>query len=188
MFDGFCESGMTGVAAQMCNRQSILCDLSPLATFLSSNFCTTTAVDQFLQEADEIKEKIGTEVDTLYRVFNGFRDFTIYSAVVECENCQFQFDQWGASFDRKSKSILSSIKCPECGYSIPSKTVRHVRTTVFDPILGKPIQTKKRIQTFSRVRSEASAIDHWIEEDGNSYAEHSDEILRHDVPVIEIPT
>ena len=34
IFDGFCGSGMAGVAAQYSKRHSIICDLSPLATFV----------------------------------------------------------------------------------------------------------------------------------------------------------
>lgn len=33
VFDGFCGTGMTGVAAQMLNRKAILSDMSPIATY-----------------------------------------------------------------------------------------------------------------------------------------------------------
>ncbi|GAH91592.1 unnamed protein product, partial [marine sediment metagenome] len=38
VFDGFCGTGMTGVAAQMLNRKAILSDLSPIATFIAHNY------------------------------------------------------------------------------------------------------------------------------------------------------
>ena len=34
VLDGFCGTGMTGVAAQLLNRKAILSDLSPIATFI----------------------------------------------------------------------------------------------------------------------------------------------------------
>jgi len=40
VFDGFCGSGMTGVAAGLLNRRAILCDLSPAATFIAYNYNT----------------------------------------------------------------------------------------------------------------------------------------------------
>lgn len=38
VFDGFCGSGMTGIAAQRLNRYSILSDLAPAAYFISLNY------------------------------------------------------------------------------------------------------------------------------------------------------
>ncbi len=187
VFDGFCGTGMTGIAAQITNRQAILCDLSPLATFLASNFCTTTTASQFSTDISTILKRVDIEIDQLYRIDNGYRDFTIYSAVVECDNCQFQFDLWSACFDKKTRRVSSNIKCPQCGSPIASKTLNHVKTTVFDPILDSPIETKKRIQKFSKVREYRTAQDTWIDEDGNSYDEYSDEILRYKVPIIDIP-
>ena len=84
VFDGFCGSGMTGVAAEMCEkpdqsfkwqlesemandhiqwgaRNAILCDLAPAATFISSNNCACVDVEEFKRDAEhtiaEFKEK-----------------------------------------------------------------------------------------------------------------------------------
>jgi DNA modification methylase/DNA-directed RNA polymerase subunit RPC12/RpoP len=187
VFDGFCGTGMTGVAAQITNRQSILCDLSPLATFLSSNFGTTTTAFEFSRTTNRVLDRIESEVDSLYRKDKGYSDFTIYSAVVECDNCQFQFDQWSECFDKETKQVSSELKCPKCNSKINSKTLKHVKTTVFDPILGETIETKKRVQRFARIRRTGGASDLWIAEDGNSFDEYSDDILRHKIPIIELP-
>ncbi|SCX35216.1 DNA methyltransferase [Agrobacterium rosae] len=187
VFDGFCGTGMTGVAAQITNRQSILCDLSPLATFLSSNFCATTTAFQFSRAINRVLDRVNLEVDSLYRKDKGFRDFTIYSAVVECDNCQFQFDQWSECFDKETKQVSSDLKCPECKFHINSKTLKHVKTTTFDPILGKMIGTKKRIQRFSKIREGSGTSELWMTEDGNSYDEYSGDILQHNISTVEIP-
>ena len=47
VFDGFCGTGMTGVAAQMLNRKAILSDLSPVATFIAYNYNTKVDVEKF---------------------------------------------------------------------------------------------------------------------------------------------
>lgn len=188
VFDGFCGTGMTGVAAQLTNRHAILCDLSPLATFLASNFCTTTTAEVFSNEAKKIAEKVDSEVDGIYRIDGGHRDFTIYSAVVVCENCQHQFDQWTESFDKKTKEIRTKICCPQCNSPISSKTMKHAKTTVIDPVLGEQILTKKRVQRFARIRSNAGqAVETWITEDGNTFTPYSKEIAQLGVPIIEIP-
>lgn len=188
VFDGFCGTGMTGVAAQLTGRQSILCDLSPLATFLASNFCTTTTADLFVSAAQNIGPRIESEVDALYKTDGGSRDFTIYSAVVECDNCQHQFDQWTASYDPQTKDVASDLLCPQCKTPIASKTLKHATTTVLDPVLGRAVKTKKRVQRFSKVRpSSGTAVDTWMSTDGNSYDEYSAEILRLGVAALEIP-
>lgn len=75
VFDGFCGTGMTGVAAQMCEnpdpefkyqlekempgikwgaRKAILNDLSPAATFIAYNYNTPVDVAEFEKEAKRI--------------------------------------------------------------------------------------------------------------------------------------
>ena len=75
VLDGFCGTGMTGVAAYKCGfpdedfkiaiskemkdvewgtRKAILSDLSPAATFIASNYNTTIDVEDFLREGERI--------------------------------------------------------------------------------------------------------------------------------------
>ena len=72
VFDGFCGTGMTGVAAQMCQspdpqfkmkiekempyvkwgaRKAVLNDLSPAATFIAANYNMPVDVEEFEREA-----------------------------------------------------------------------------------------------------------------------------------------
>ena len=96
VLDGFCGSGMTGVAAQWCGiapaayrleleqqwakegrdppqwgaRRAILGDLSPAATFIAANYNIPFDVDAFAQAAqkllDEVEEEIGWMYETLH--------------------------------------------------------------------------------------------------------------------------
>ena len=96
VLDGFCGSGMTGVAAQWCGtapseyrrnlekhwkeegrkapkwaaRRVILDDLSPAATFIAANYNLPFNVDAFADAArrmlDEIEEEIGWMYETLH--------------------------------------------------------------------------------------------------------------------------
>ncbi len=38
IFDGFCGTGMVGIAAALSNRKAIISELSPFATFIANNF------------------------------------------------------------------------------------------------------------------------------------------------------
>ena len=87
VFDGFCGTGMTGVAAQMCGnpdpefkmiiekempyvkwgaRKAILNDLSPAATFIAFNYNTPVDVYKFQEEATRILEECEKELGWMY--------------------------------------------------------------------------------------------------------------------------
>lgn len=88
VFDGFCGSGMTGVAAQMCespatldnmprtnddeaieygSRHAIISDLSPAASFISHNLTMPVSHNQYLQEMAGIIEHCKEECAWMYR-------------------------------------------------------------------------------------------------------------------------
>ncbi|MBX6361809.1 MAG: DNA methylase [Acidobacterium ailaaui] len=87
VFDGFCGTGMTGVAAQMCGnpdpefkakidaempyvkwgaRKAILNDLSPVATFIAHNYNSPIDVIEFEKEAKRILDKCEKECGWMY--------------------------------------------------------------------------------------------------------------------------
>ena len=89
VFDGFCGTGMTGVAAQMCGnpdadkefkykiekempnvkwgtRKAILNDLSPAATFIAHNYNTPVDVAEFEKEANRILDECEKELGWMY--------------------------------------------------------------------------------------------------------------------------
>lgn len=88
VFDGFCGTGMTGVAAQMCGsddyvlkaemlqkdgeiswgkRYAILSDLSPMATFISNGYNTPFSMAQFVDEFDTIMSDVEKKCGHLYQ-------------------------------------------------------------------------------------------------------------------------
>jgi DNA modification methylase/predicted RNA-binding Zn-ribbon protein involved in translation (DUF1610 family) len=87
IFDGFCGTGMTGVAAQMCGnpdkefklkieqemgnvewgaRRAILNDLSPAATFIAYNYNTPVDAVEFEKEAKRILGEVEKECGWMY--------------------------------------------------------------------------------------------------------------------------
>jgi len=87
IFDGFCGTGMTGVAAQMCGnpdpefkakieaempyvkwgaRKAILNDLSPAATFIAYNYNTPVDIAEFEKEAKRILAECEKECGWMY--------------------------------------------------------------------------------------------------------------------------
>jgi len=87
VFDGFCGTGMTGVAAQMCGspdpafkmlidsemrgvkwgaRKAILSDLSPAATFIAYNYNTPVDITAFMADAERILNEVEEECSWMY--------------------------------------------------------------------------------------------------------------------------
>ncbi|MDN5316796.1 MAG: hypothetical protein PWR08_920 [Thermoanaerobacterium sp.] len=95
VFDGFCGTGMTGVAAQMCGnpdpeykfkvekefekegkkvewgaRKAILGDLSPAATFIAYNYNTPVDTAEFEKEAKRILDEVEKECGWMYETIH----------------------------------------------------------------------------------------------------------------------
>jgi DNA modification methylase len=87
VFDGFCGTGMTGVAAQMCGnpdpdfkkkieeempyvkwgtRKAILNDLCPSATFIAYNYNKSVNIKEFRNEAKRILAEVENECGWMY--------------------------------------------------------------------------------------------------------------------------
>lgn len=88
VFDGFCGTGMTGVAAEMCgqnshqyalfaddsssafgSRKAILNDLSPAATFIAYNYNTPVDAYEFYKEAKRVLDECEEEYGWLYETY-----------------------------------------------------------------------------------------------------------------------
>ena len=90
ILDGFCGTGMTGVAAQMCAcpddefkckleneaalkkiqwgaRKTILSDLSPAATFIAHNYNVHCNIEAFERKAEKILEEVEAEYGWMYK-------------------------------------------------------------------------------------------------------------------------
>ena len=93
VLDGFCGSGMTGVAAQWCGtapeeyrrevesrcekqghqkpvwgaRRAVLNDLSPAATFIAANYNLPFDVREFARAGKQILDEVEQEIGWMYR-------------------------------------------------------------------------------------------------------------------------
>ncbi len=130
VFDGFCGSGMTGVAAQMCGnpdadpefkfkiekempyvkwgvRRAILNDLSPAATFIAYNYNTPVDVAEFEKEAKRILDECEKELGWMYETNH-----------VD-ENGKQVYDMTGPVKGKINYTVWSDVFiCPHCGSEI----------------------------------------------------------------------
>lgn len=171
IFDGFCGTGMTGVASNMCAipsyvrdlgvtdsgiRHSILSDLSPIASLISASYNTDFSPSLFENKALSILSQVENELGYLFEL--NLEKFgksevsaTVWSDVYKCPNCDKTIILWNQSVDTKNSSIKDSFDCPNCGLLCDKKSLTQVFTTSYDSILGDTIHSALKVPVRTNV-------------------------------------
>ena len=165
IFDGFAGTGMTGVAAGLCGierdvfnlgelnanigvRHAICSDLSPIASFISSNLNRNFDVFKEFNEAKIIVNKLIDEFGKYYKVkFKDkeyFIEYSILSEVFYCESCQVENDYLGSVLNEERWCIENEFICQNCGALIKKSFKNKVFKTSFDVVTQKT----RRINTY----------------------------------------
>ena len=118
VFDGFCGTGMTGVAANLCGsktdvtaleeknvkvgiRHGICSDLSPIASLISANYNLDFNAQKFQKKAELILDKVQKELGWMYETQIGGKhasvNYLIWSDVFTCPNCGREIVLWDES-------------------------------------------------------------------------------------------
>ena len=189
VLDGFCGTGMTGVAAQMCStppqelrmalqkelpnakwgaRVPIMIDLSPFATYIAHNYNSPINVPQFEEELGKRLASAETETGWAYR-FSEKKNtaeqisLTVWSDVYLCSNCGKDIIYWGNGV-RRQVGEIDPMKCPSCKAKCKKNDVTRKMTSYFDPLLNKAVTQPLQIPVFIRgKRTERDATDYDLE-------------------------
>ncbi|STA93552.1 DNA methyltransferase [Clostridium cochlearium] len=183
VFDGFCGTGMTGVAAQMCgnpeadlefklqlekempyikwgSRKAILNDLSPAATFIAHNYNTPIDVEEFEKEATRILDECEKELGWMYETnhvdesgkqiydmagpVKGKINYTVWSDVFICPNCNNEIVFWEAAVDKEKKKVKDSFDCSKCKMELKKSDCNEATELILDKGLNKTITMVKQ--------------------------------------------
>lgn len=171
VLDSFCGSGMTGVAANLCadesvisslgykvnpdgrvlmdsgvssigKRRAILNDLSPVATYLASNFNSQLDIDAFESEIDNIVSSVKRDLGWVYKTEHakgkyGEINFTIWSDIFVCKHCLSEINYWDEAVDEEVGELRKRIECPCCGVLSEKKDLDRAWVSKFDPIINE---------------------------------------------------
>ena len=142
VFDGFCGSGMTGVATQLCHnsysnegdtsRRAILCDLSAYATFIASNYNNPNdfnVISELEQIISQIKETYGEYYTTIHndgmkyvdingKPILGNINYVVWSYIYYCSNCSSEVNFYDLLLENNAKSTQKSFSCPHCNLNL----------------------------------------------------------------------
>jgi hypothetical protein len=140
VLDGFCGTGMTGVAAQACGqpegdlrreieaemgqvrwgyRRAVLADLSPSATFIAAGLNLPIDADAFDRRSAEILEAFEAEWGWMYRTTDekgreGIIDYVVWSEVFTCPACAGAVVFYDVAFNSTSGQVRDTFRCLSC--------------------------------------------------------------------------
>jgi DNA modification methylase len=135
VLDGFCGSGMTGVAAREAGRHAILADLCPVAAFISGVNCQSNDWPRALQALRQASAASAHDWDRLYRTVEYGRGLTVnyyvWSDVFTCPACggEFPFFPHGVLHHGHKVETRKVFPCPFCKQELNVRRVRRVLTS-----------------------------------------------------------
>lgn len=181
VYDGFCGTGMTGVAARLCGnrnevrelgfrvdkdggifdeggrqfsklgtRRVIMNDLSPIATFIASNYNSPFDASDLEKEAEEIADSVRSEVGWMFETKHddgstGRINCVVWSDVFMCSECGAEVIYWDAAVDGSEGKVKDPFSCSSCSSSISKRKSERAKTTIYDTLLGKPVEVDKQV-------------------------------------------
>lgn len=168
VFDGFCGSGMTGIAAQMCSerdgdgkgRKAIISDISSYATFISSCYNipnNNTVIKEIEDIIGEVRQKYGKYYETIHRIngvtqyrFDGTPifgkiNYVVWSNVYYCPHCSTEINYYKEMMANGGKSTQKIIRCPKC-QAVTDRTKLDIKyIDEFDKQLGIDTRLPERV-------------------------------------------
>jgi DNA modification methylase/DNA-directed RNA polymerase subunit RPC12/RpoP len=171
VFDGFCGTGMTGVAAQACAnpdpefkakvqketpevkwgaRRAILGDLCPAATFIAYNYNSPVDATEFEREARRILEEVEQECGWMYEtkhtdgLTKGRINYTVCSDIFICSACSREIVFWATAIDAEG-NVEKEFPCPHCGASCTKRGMQRAFETKYDIALKQTVKQTKQV-------------------------------------------
>jgi len=174
VFDGFCGSGMTGVAAMLCDsanvilagekvnlgkRKAVICDLSPAATYITSRYTLPHVPNHFKAHAEDIVEKMRGECRWMFMTKHstsspnfltqneqyGEIDYTVWSDVFICPHCGNEIVYWDVAVDFEAHETKSRFNCNICGVALKKTDCARAQEVFFDSALNKKASIAKQV-------------------------------------------
>jgi len=135
VFDGFCGSGMTGVAALETGRSALLCDLSSVATFISGVNTTYFGATELKAALGEVIAAVEGRLGWLYHTQDesgqpGRLNYAVWSDLFTCPKCshEFSFFPHAVIQHRGKVQTRKKFPCPACRASLSVRKIGRVLT------------------------------------------------------------
>lgn len=156
VLDGFCGTGMTGVAAQACGapagdvrreieaemgdvrwgpRRAVLGDLSPAATFIAAGLNLPIDAKAFDRRSGEILDQFEAEWGWMYRTTDESGkdrplEYVVWSQVFTCPACAGPVVFYDEAFDPMTGRVVEPFHCPSCGKELTKKGLQRRKVPI----------------------------------------------------------
>lgn len=158
VYDSFAGTGMTGVAASMCEDQTLInklkiqtentgkrnaiCnDLSSVASFIAYNYNNSNSYDRIESIIDQL-EDLQKELNWAYKTKHrnteqyGEINFVIWSEIFMCNNCGDEINYWDVAVNKTH--IQETIVCSSCQSNFKKRELSPAYETLYLPEFSSP--------------------------------------------------
>lgn len=146
VLDGFCGTGMTGVASKLTGRIPILSDIACAASYISYNYNKNFEYNNEINEIiNELKKDFGWMYETTHnseKNLKGTINHVIWSDIFICPFCGNEVIFWDNAVTDDQK-VLKTFNCPKCNADLTKNNCEHATKTV--SINGKLIDVSQEV-------------------------------------------
>lgn len=209
VLDGFCGTGMTGVAANLCGssnevkalgehnvtvgvRHGLCSDLSPIASMISASYNQKFDPINFKKKAEQILDKVETELGWMYDTkVEGKKakiNYAIWSDIFTCPGCGKEIVLWDSVVSEDTKTMVDSFNCPYCGMDNSKKSLNRAQETIYDKVLAETsIKAKKQMVRINYTLPNNKRGEKVIDYNDLNTIEKCSEIVLHKFRTCELP-
>ena len=201
VFDGFCGTGMTALAAELCEytdvlfgdenirygiRNAIISDLSPVATFIAHNYTNDINSNEFIENCLEIIKKCKEKYNWMYMTKSKEGEisrinYVIWSDIFICPNCGEELVFWDVAIDDMYK-VNNPFLCSKCGSKLKKSGCSRVTEKVIDRN-GNLITQAKQVPVVINYVYNGKKYEKKVErEDLNLLLKIKEEYQKYDIP------
>ncbi len=165
VLDGFCGTGMTGVACTLAGcadrqlreqitaelgkvewgpRYSVLGDLAPAATVIANGYNDSIPATVFRREADKVIADALAPILWMFRTSSGEDVFySIWSDVFLCADCGSEVSYYRAAVASDGQSMKPDFRCPGCGADVAKRSMTRSMETYYDGVADQALTLAK---------------------------------------------
>ena len=175
VFDGFCGTGMTGIATQLCaspdasfkanldsyannnddtvawgERLAVLNELSPYASFISHNYTCTVSKEEFKKASSYFFSELSTRLSHLYSTKHtngaaGRINYVVWSEIFFCQECGKEIVFLQQAMDDDNGTVARSFSCPHCNAVVSKRSMTRAFESFVDRINNRTCSRVKRV-------------------------------------------
>ncbi len=131
-------------------RYAVINDLSPVATFIASNYNSPIKEHAFEGKVEKILKEVENEYAWMYETQHtdgsiGKINYTIWSDVFVCPECSNEVIFWDEAVDEEEGKVLDTFHCNQCHAELSKKKIERASIAKLDSANNEVIVQVKQV-------------------------------------------